>query len=201
MKDIANQLVLKWARKDPEKPILVTDDFTRLTLDTIALCSMDFRFNSFYQDTMHPFVGAMLNLLSESGNRVNRPTVLTKLMYKTDAQFQESQKIIRGTSANIIKHRRENPSKKHDLLNSMLFGKDPKTGEVMRDELIAAQMSTFLIAGEVFRNWSFHTANIYDQDTRPHPVCSLSSSSVSSRILGHISLLRKRSTRSLAEIQ
>ena len=29
----------------------------------------------------------------------------------------------------------------------MIYGKDPKTGEVMRDELIVAQMTTFLIAG------------------------------------------------------
>lgn len=148
MKDIANQLVLKWARKDPEMPILVTEDFTRLTLDTIALCSMDFRFNSFYQDSMHPFVDAMLNVLSESGNRGSRPAIVTRFMYKTNAKFEESRQTIRDTSANIIKHRREHPSDKSDLLNAMLYGKDPKTGEVMRDELIGAQMSTFLIAGE-----------------------------------------------------
>jgi len=29
----------------------------------------------------------------------------------------------------------------------MIYGKDPKTGETMRDELIAANMITFLIAG------------------------------------------------------
>jgi cytochrome P450/NADPH-cytochrome P450 reductase len=149
MKDIASQLVLKWARKDPEKPILVTDDFTRLTLDTIALCSMDFRFNSFYQDSMHPFVGAMLTVLSESGNRVNRPAIVTRFMYNTNAIFETSRQIIRDTTSSIIKHRRENPSSKKDFLNAMLYGKDPKTGEVMRDELIGAQMSTFLIAGEL----------------------------------------------------
>ena len=148
MKDIATQLVLKWARKDPEKPILVTDDFTRLTLDTIALCSMDFRFNSFYQDSMHPFVDAMLNVLSESGNRVMRPAIVTKFMYNTNAKFEESRAILKETSAKIIQHRRSEPSEKKDLLNAMLFGKDPKTGEVMRDELIGAQMITFLIAGK-----------------------------------------------------
>jgi cytochrome P450/NADPH-cytochrome P450 reductase len=34
MHDIASQLVLKWARQGPESIISVTDDFTRLTLDT-----------------------------------------------------------------------------------------------------------------------------------------------------------------------
>lgn len=37
MHDIASQLVLKWARFGPENDIDVTSDFTRLTLDTIAL--------------------------------------------------------------------------------------------------------------------------------------------------------------------
>jgi cytochrome P450 / NADPH-cytochrome P450 reductase len=40
MKDIATQLVLSWARKGPDNRILVTEDYTRLTLDTIALCTM-----------------------------------------------------------------------------------------------------------------------------------------------------------------
>ena len=38
----------------------VADNMTRLTLDTIALCAFDYRFNSFYQNEMHPFVAAMV---------------------------------------------------------------------------------------------------------------------------------------------
>lgn len=37
MHDIATQLILKWARYGPDHEIKVTDDFTRLTLDSIAL--------------------------------------------------------------------------------------------------------------------------------------------------------------------
>jgi cytochrome P450/NADPH-cytochrome P450 reductase len=37
MHDIASQLVVKWARFGPKDSINVTDDFTRLTLDSIAL--------------------------------------------------------------------------------------------------------------------------------------------------------------------
>lgn len=67
MHDIATQLVLKWARKGPEYRTPATEDFTRLTLDTIALCAMDYRFSSFYQDEMHPFVQAMNRTLG-AGN-------------------------------------------------------------------------------------------------------------------------------------
>ena len=80
MLDIGSQLVAKWARYGPENKINVTNDFTRLTLDSIALyvpcntlvimrssccrCALDTRFNSFYREDMHPFVDAMQVLLS-----------------------------------------------------------------------------------------------------------------------------------------
>jgi cytochrome P450/NADPH-cytochrome P450 reductase len=37
MHDLASQLVVKWARFGPKETIDVSSDFTRLTLDTIAL--------------------------------------------------------------------------------------------------------------------------------------------------------------------
>ena len=147
MHDIASQLVLKWARKGPEYRISVTDDFTRLTLDTIALCAMDFRFNSFYQDEMHPFVTAMNNVLSTASNRNQISTTLRNLILGQDKSLQESSQYMTTTALQLVQHRRDNPTDKKDLLNAMLYGKDPKTGEHMRDDLIAANMRTFLVAG------------------------------------------------------
>lgn len=37
MQDIVSQMVLKWARFGPDRAIDVPDDFTRLTLDSIAM--------------------------------------------------------------------------------------------------------------------------------------------------------------------
>jgi cytochrome P450 / NADPH-cytochrome P450 reductase len=72
MHDIASQLALKWARCGPSYEIEVSDDFTRLTLDTLALCSMGYRFNSYYSPELHPFIQAMGDFLTESGNRPRR---------------------------------------------------------------------------------------------------------------------------------
>lgn len=87
MKDIASQLVMKWARHGSDYKIPVTDDFTRLTLDTLALCSMDYRFNSFYQEKMHPFVDSMVDFLSESGNRARRPGLLSIFYRNEEYQY------------------------------------------------------------------------------------------------------------------
>ncbi|KAF2736444.1 bifunctional P-450:NADPH-P450 reductase [Polyplosphaeria fusca] len=147
MHDIASQLVLKWARRGPSYKIPVTDDFTRLTLDTIALCTMNFRFNSFYQDEMHPFVDAMLAVLSEGGARQKIPKVVQRFMRNRNELVKRNFKLMKDTSEEIVRHRRQNPTDKKDLLDAMINNKDPKTGESMRDELIAANLTTFLVAG------------------------------------------------------
>ena len=69
MIDIAEQLCLKWERLNPDEPIDVAADMTRLTLDTIALCGFSYRFNSFYRDSQHPFVEAMMGALQETQAR------------------------------------------------------------------------------------------------------------------------------------
>jgi cytochrome P450 / NADPH-cytochrome P450 reductase len=147
MKGIASQLVLKWARKGSGARFLATDEFTRLTLDSIALCAMDYRFNSFYQDGMHPFVNAMLNVLTENGSRAFRPQPLTMLRFSSNNRFLADQKYMRSVSKEIIEYRRTHPTEKKDLLDTMLHGVDPKTGQPLRDDLIQAQMIGFLVAG------------------------------------------------------
>jgi cytochrome P450/NADPH-cytochrome P450 reductase len=148
MYDIASQLVLKWARKGMDYKIPVTSDFTRLTLDTIALCAMDFRFNSFYQEDLHPFVDAMTNMLASRSNAGQLSGILQRLLMPSyNAQLEKDVQYMRTVSNELVQHRRDNPTEKKDLLNAMIHGKDPKTGSTMRDDLIAANMQTFLVAG------------------------------------------------------
>ena len=72
MVDIADQLMDKWGRLNPGEEVDVPADMTRLTLDTIALCGFGYRFNSFYRDTPHPFVEAMVRTLAESQARARQ---------------------------------------------------------------------------------------------------------------------------------
>lgn len=131
MHDIASQLVLKWARHGADHLIHVTDDFTRLTLDTIALCAMDYRFNSYYSEGMHPFVDAMADFLKVSGDRAFRDPI-TQMFYRAETQkYWEDIALLRKTAQEVINSRRANPTDKKDLLNGMLNGVDPKTGEKM----------------------------------------------------------------------
>ncbi|WGM45961.1 Bifunctional cytochrome P450/NADPH--P450 reductase [Brevundimonas sp. NIBR10] len=149
MLDIADQMFVRWERFGPGTVIDVPDNMTRLTLDTIALCAFDYRFNSFYQDEMHPFVGAMVGALSESGQRSRRPKLVSNLMLSTARQYQADADLMHGVARQLIDERRRDPkgAEKKDLLNLMLDGVDPETGEKLSDENIGYQMITFLIAG------------------------------------------------------
>ncbi|KAF7554690.1 hypothetical protein G7Z17_g2691 [Cylindrodendrum hubeiense] len=110
MHDLATQLVTKWARMGPKETINVTSDFTRLTLDTIALCSMGTRFNSFYREDMHPFVDSMIGLLEESGRRAPRPNWANYLLPTSQAQYEADIKTLQQVGADLIADRHETTS-------------------------------------------------------------------------------------------
>lgn len=161
MYDIATQLVAKWARVGPDEKINVTDDYTRLTLDSIALCAMGKRFNSFYSESMHPFVNAMVGFLQESGRRPTRTRLESLFNRAAERQFQEDIATMKTVAEEVIAHRRSNPTDKKDLLNAMLYGKDPKTGERLTHESVMNNMITFLIAGHETTSGALSFATYY----------------------------------------
>ncbi|MET0342733.1 MAG: cytochrome P450 [Polyangiales bacterium] len=149
MLDVAEQMMLRWARFGESAVIDVPDQMTRLTLDTIALCAFDYRFNSFYQNEMHPFVDAMVRGLAESGARARRPEIVTRAMFGTERQYAADIRLMHEVADQLIAERRRDPhaARKDDLLARMLNARDPVTGEALSDENIRYQMVTFLIAG------------------------------------------------------
>ncbi|KAI8200960.1 Bifunctional cytochrome P450/NADPH--P450 reductase [Colletotrichum sp. SAR 10_65] len=150
MNDLSEQLCLKWARLGPSAPIEVADDFTRLTLDTIALCSMDYRFNSFYLDKKtHPFVESMIAVLGEADLQAVLPDFVSLLRPRAMSRFRQNIEQMQSTCREIITQRRQSPTKdqSNDLLNAMLNGRDPETGDSLSEEAIVYNIITFLVAG------------------------------------------------------
>ncbi|KAL7821162.1 cytochrome P450 [Trichoderma aethiopicum] len=149
MRDVAEQLCLKWARYGPEYVIDVTSDFTRLTLDTLALCTMGYRFNSFHNGTvMHPFVISMVRALKESTVQAAMPGAINSLRKRSWHRFEKDTAYMRQLCREIIQKRKAeaNPDSR-DLLGALLQGRDPKSGEGLSEESIIDNMITFLIAG------------------------------------------------------
>ena len=149
MQDIADQLISKWDRLNPGETVDLPADMTNLTLDTIALCGFGYRFNSFYRETPHPFVSAMIRTLLESQARARQMPIKTRLRMRAKRQLDDDQAYMEGLVDGLLRERREqgDAADNSDLLGRMLEGRDPHTGVGLDDENIRNQCITFLVAG------------------------------------------------------
>lgn len=149
MHDIATQLALKWARLGKNEPFTPSEDFTRLAMDTLALCSMDYRFNSFYSTETHPFLQAMARVLRTSRYRARRPNnVVSNLYYRNEnKQYFEDIAYLRKVSDDIVTHRASHSTERRDLVAAMQNNADPQTGKHMTDKSTTDNALSFLVAG------------------------------------------------------
>jgi len=109
---------------------------------------MGYRFNSFYRDgDIHPFVKYMFGFLKEADKSSLMPDTVNSLRFKATSKFQHDIENMREICQIILSSRKKNPVPGDDLLNALLYGRDPKTGEGMTDDSIVNNLITFLIAG------------------------------------------------------
>jgi cytochrome P450 / NADPH-cytochrome P450 reductase len=119
----------------------------RLAFDVIGLCAFGFRFNNFYSDKAHPFVDQMSEVLTESGKRASRTGIENRLRVFAAAHNSENVRAMHKLCDEIIADRKAYPQPDiPDLLNPMLEGRDPETGEKMTEENIRYNMVTFLVS-------------------------------------------------------
>ncbi|MEU6103328.1 bifunctional cytochrome P450/NADPH--P450 reductase [Streptomyces flaveolus] len=149
MLDIAEQMFTRWQRFGPGARIDVPDDMTRLTLDTIALCAFNVRFNSFYSKEQHPFIAAMVRSLVEAGERGERLPGVQPLLFKTNRRYRDDIATMRSVTEEIVAARITQPSetRPNDMLERMLTAIDPVTGSRLPAENVQYQLASFLIAG------------------------------------------------------
>lgn len=149
MVDIAEQLVKKWERLNADDEIDVVHDMTALTLDTIGLCGFDYRFNSFYREDYHPFVGALVRSLETI--MMTRGLPLEGLFMRARRTDMAADVAFMNNMVDeIVAERRKNAeaaASTKDMLNAMMTGVDKVTGEQLDDVNIRYQINTFLIAG------------------------------------------------------
>ncbi|MEV6118436.1 cytochrome P450 [Streptomyces sp. NPDC052109] len=147
MLEIAQNLVGKWERRQG-RPVNITDDYTRLTLDTIALSGFGYRFDSFTKEQLHPFLNALLESLIESMRRSQELPMMTRMRKADDKKYRGNIQLMRDLVDSVIKERRQGKSSgEDDLLGLMLQATDPETGRPLDDENVRDQVVTFLIAG------------------------------------------------------
>ncbi|MEV7086019.1 cytochrome P450 [Streptomyces sp. NPDC093085] len=152
MLEVARRVTAAWDRlAEAATPADVSDDMTRMTLDTIGLSGFGFDFGSFEREGTHPFVAAMTRCLEWS---------MTRLMRDPDADHSERDAAFRADAAylasvvdEVIAARTAatpasgDPAEAKDLLGLMLTAPHPSDGTTLSPENIRNQIITFLIAG------------------------------------------------------
>ena len=73
---------------------------------------------------------------------------MNNLPTSENAQYWEYVDRMRNIAAELLEERRQDPEEHKDILNVMINGRDPKTGEGLSDDSILDNMMTFLVAGE-----------------------------------------------------
>src|SRR3954452_2412739 len=149
MVDIAEQLVKKWERLNADEEIDVVHDMTALTLDTIASCGFDYRFNSFYRRDYHPFVESLVRSL-ETIMMIRGLPLENLWMQKRRRDLAGDVAFMNRMVDEIVAERRKNADTteaKKDMLGAMMSGVDRATGTQLDDVNIRYQINTFLIAG------------------------------------------------------
>lgn len=145
MLEVAEQLSARWESR-PGHDILVADDMTRLTLDTISLAGFGYRFQSFDSDQLHPFLDAMVRVLAANMAKLTKLPLFNRWR-KDSPDYLNDVARMNELVDEVIRARREQPVEGNDLLNLMLTAEDPETGETLDDVNIRHQVLTFLIAG------------------------------------------------------
>lgn len=144
--EVCDQLVAKWTRLSGTD-VLVADDMTRLTLDSIAIAGFGHRFDSFEKDDLDSFLVALGSALGESLNMITRLPLQNRFARRAQRRFDADIAEMNALVDGIIADRRANPTDGKDLLNLMIAAVDPETGEKLDDVNIRYQVLTFLIAG------------------------------------------------------
>ncbi|HVF92928.1 MAG TPA: cytochrome P450 [Sphingomonas sp.] len=144
--EVCDQLVAKWTRASGTD-VLVADDMTRLTLDSIAIAGFGHRFDSFEKEELDSFLLALGRALSESLSMITRMPLQNRFAKRSQRQFDADIAEMNALVDGLIAERRQTPTDGRDLLNLMLTAVDPETGEMLDDVNIRYQVLTFLIAG------------------------------------------------------
>lgn len=111
---------------------------------------MNYRLNSFYlNDDMHLYVKALSRVLVESDKKAQFPDAINAMRFRADSRYKADIEDMAKICRNIIRQRRAaGPDPNSNiLLDLMIHGVDPKTGDKLSEEAIIWNLHTFLVAG------------------------------------------------------
>lgn len=149
MAKIISDLTYKWTLTD-KQPVLITQDLDRLLMASVMQCFFNERVDALRGEEP-VIIPALERITMEAMKRPTRPKLLTRLLYQKG--FEQDIKTMRDFASGIIKRRKETPEEsRNDLLDAILNGTDPETGEKLNDTQAVDEVVTMFIGAATSSN-------------------------------------------------
>ncbi|GAP88012.2 putative cytochrome P450 [Rosellinia necatrix] len=142
MRDITDELIGNWKGLGANNKISPLGDLNRLNLETTTFTLFGKRLNCL-TGPEHPALKAMEDATSEAIKRPTRPGILNSLFY--GGKLKSATKVLRAWAADIVQHRKDNPTDRRDMLDALLTAKDPETGKSFTESQVIDEIITMPI--------------------------------------------------------
>ncbi|KFG86321.1 cytochrome P450 [Metarhizium anisopliae] len=133
MRDLANELFAKWKKLEANTVISPLSDLQRLDLETVTLTLFGQKLNCL-EGPEHPMLKGMEDSTSEAMMRPTRLSLVNWLVYRN--KFNKSIQTMRRYAADVVEHRKNNPTTRQDVLTAMMNNEDPETKKKLTDSQI-----------------------------------------------------------------
>ena len=151
--DTVRELIDTWDRSATTTStwIDITGELNHLTIETISRAGFGYSFHKLSDKSTDPFLAAVLRELDYASRRTDvLPRYERIFRRKRRAQHRTDKQLIHGQVAEIIDQRRRGAPRRYqhpDMLDVMLSGTDPDSGQPLDDANITHQNQTLLAAG------------------------------------------------------
>lgn len=148
MTDTMGDLVKKWTSESNNR-VDIGNDLDRLNHAANMQCFFGQRLHCI--DGPEPsLIKAMAASTFEAMKRPTRPKLLNWLFYQSS--FDKNIKIMRDYGAQIVDHRKSNPTDKQDMLYTLMHGQDPETGKSLTDSQVLDEIINIFIGSATAPN-------------------------------------------------
>ncbi len=152
-----NRLAARWAALTQGQPVNVVHEMMRTTLEVITRTM----FSTSVLDRLDTLSPALFTVMRYSSQQLSNP-LKPPLWVPTPGNraFHHALKILDDLIFGLIRERRGSGLRRDDLLDKLLYARDPDTGESMDDRQIRDECLTVFIAGHettaVALAWSWY---------------------------------------------
>lgn len=138
------KLITEWQQSDLSKPMDISAQMTRLTLEVITQTM----FSTCVQSEVPQFAPALKNVLAFAQNNAFNP-LAPPLFIPTRAnrEFKKSKAILDNLISGIVNKRKRSGERYQDLLDVLLYTVDESSGQTMSQQQIVDEALTIFCAG------------------------------------------------------